>query len=198
MVVVLAVAALALGSVLGLSALPSPNAHLQPAQSSGVSATIFFNGNNVAGHSSAGSALVTSFSGDFSTRFVWQSNSGRSSVTQGEISILFFGASIGTSSVVMTETGTNGSITLTSDFTQNKYLYEGVYEIQATLLNNGSTLVQQDFYVWVQATDHLTVVNIVLVLIVLLEIYQIAALGSVKKARSQLGLPPKAPPSEGK
>jgi hypothetical protein len=86
--------------------------------------------------------------------------------------------------------GTSGAITLTSDFSQNQYLFEGVYQLQATLLDNGHRLSTIAFYVWVQAPEHITVVNIALFLIGGYEIYQIAALGSVRAARKQLGLEP--------
>lgn len=167
---------------------------ISPAPSDSVSSSVTFNGVNVNGHDSLGSAIQTSFSGVFTTVFTWTSLVKPIYVTQGEIQLLFFGSAIGTSSVVQPSVGV-GTITLNSSFTQNQYLFEGKYEIQATLLTNGTVDFQQDFYIWVQATNHLTVVNIALVLIGILEIWQIAALGSVKKAREQLGIVP--PPKGG-
>ncbi|MGA8663727.1 MAG: hypothetical protein WB809_01475 [Thermoplasmata archaeon] len=180
--------------VIGTSApLSSVSAPLRTASTSPVTAVVMFNGVAVGGHTTAGSAIVTNFSGVFSTVFTWNSTSGTAPVfvTEGVVSLLFLGVAIGTSTQQQPENG-HGVITLKSDFTQNRYLFEGNYEIQATLQSNGTTVFTQDFYIWVQATDHLTLVNIVLLLIAILEIWQIAALGSVKKARTQLGIPPPA------
>ncbi len=60
----------------------------------------------------------------------------------------------------------------------------------ATLSDNGTTLLTQDFFIWVQATDHLTIANIVLILVILLEIYQIAALGRAKIPKTPASTPP--------
>jgi hypothetical protein len=175
--------------VLGASgSLPASTAPIR-AESSPVTSSVVFNGVNVASHDSLGSAIVTSFSGIFNTTFVWSSTGSKVFVTQGEVSLLFLGAAIGTSSQQVAQDG-QGTFTLMSDFTQNRYLFEGVYEIHATLQSNATTVFAQNFFIWVQATNHLTVVNLALILIVLLEIWQIAALGSVKKARTQLGIPP--------
>jgi len=183
--------------VLGATApVSSVSAPLRTASSSSVTSTVVFNGVNVASHTTAGSAIVTNFSGVFSTVFDWTSSPGAAPVfvTEGVLALLFFGEAIGTSTQQQPENG-HGNITLKSDFTQNKYLFEGNYEIQATLQSNGTTVFTEDFYIWVQATNHLTLVNVALILIAILEIWQIAALGSVKKARQQLGIKPSPPPS---
>ncbi|MGP8071698.1 MAG: hypothetical protein ACLPZM_01015 [Thermoplasmata archaeon] len=184
---------LALGATAPASSLAAP---IRADSSGSVSSTVFFNGVNVSSHTTSGAAIVTNFSGVFSTVFTWTSGIGAApaTVTEGVVSLLFLGIAIGTSTQQQTEAG-HGVITLKSDFSQNQYLFEGNYEIQATLQNNGTTVFTQDFYIWVQATDHLTLVNVALVLIALLEIWQVAALGSVKKARQQLGLGQNPPPT---
>ncbi len=180
--------------VLSNSAAAATPAPLQSSGNNAVSAVVSFNGVPVATHDSLSSAIVTHFSGQFTTVFEWASVGAPAYVNQGQVSILFFGASIGTSAVSVSQTG-SGTITLNNSFSQNQYLYEGVYDLHAVLTDNGSTVFSENFFVWVQATDHLTVVNIVLLLIILLEIYEIAVLGSVKKAAAQLGLKPKSPPA---
>lgn len=173
-----------------LSASVAPAPQLRAASPGPVSATVLFDGVNVASHDSLGSAIATSFSGTFTTQFIWSSPlSSPSTVTQGEVQILFFGAAVGTSTQQQLQSG-SGNFTLKSDFSQNQYIYEGVYEIVATLSDNGTTLLTQDFFIWVQATDHLTIANIVLILVILLEIYQIAALGRAKIPKTPASTPP--------
>lgn len=182
--------------LLVLSTLPAGlSAPVRMASSGPITASVAFNGVNVDSHDSLGSAISTSFSGAFSTAFTWTaSGSAPVTVTQAEIQLLFFGAAVGTSSGSFVKLGSN-AYTLSSDFTQNNYLYEGVYEIQATLSDNGTTLFTQDFFVWVQATNHLTIVNVLLILIILLEIYEIAALSRIKTPKKPTGAAPTPSPS---
>ncbi len=173
-------------------ALPPP---VRAASSGPLTATILFDGVNIANHGTVGSAIVTNFSGAFSTAFTWTpTGTGGLTVTQAEIQLLFFGTAIGTSSGAFLKLGPN-SYTLSSDFTQNRYIYEGVYEIVATLSNNGTTLYSQSFFVWIQATDHLTIVNIVLILLLILEIYEVAALGRMKVPKQPAATPPSGGPA---
>lgn len=171
-------------------------ASVQPS-SSDLSAYVTFQGDLAGNHTSPGSAIVTSFGGVFTTVFTWKSPNQATLVNKGTLTVLFLGATVGTSSSSLSGAGANssGTITLTSDFTQDKYLFEGVYQLQATLFDQGQAIWNTTFYVWVQAPDHLTVINIALILIGILEIYQIAALGSVRVARKQMGLEP--PPKQG-
>jgi hypothetical protein len=198
--------ALGLG-VVGLSALAlvllmAPLAP-QPSHSSGlhaaatgaspsVTANVVFQGSSVSSHGTAGSAIVTSFGGAFTTVYYWNATVGSALVTQAFLTLKFFGATVGTSSQSISGAvpETSGQINLSSDFSQNKYLFEGVYQLEAILLDHGQSLFSTTFYVWIQAPYHLTVVNIALVLIGGYEIFQIAALGSVRVARKQLGLEP--------
>lgn len=199
-------ATFALLAFLVLSTSPALPPPLRPAVSGPLSATILFDGVNINNHDTVGSAIVTNFSGAFSTAFTWTpTGAGGLTVTQAEIQLLFFGTAIGTSSGQFLKIGAN-SYTLSSDFTQNRYIYEGVYEIVATLSNNGTTLYSQDFFVWIQATDHLTIINIVLILLLILEVYEVAALARMKVPKKTAGAAPAAtsstaapttPPSSG-
>lgn len=176
-----------------LSSSPVLPPALRPASSGPLTATVLFDGVNIVNHDTVGSAIVTNFSGAFSTAFTWTpTGSGGLTVTQAEIQLLFFGTSIATSSGQFLKLGAN-SYTLSSDFTQNRYIYEGVYEIVATLSNNGTTLYSQGFYVWIQATDHLTIINIVLILLLILEVYEVAALGRMKIPKQPAAAPPSTP-----
>jgi hypothetical protein len=174
-------------SAQGSSAIPA---------ASDFSATVDFQGIPVADHTSSGSAITTSFADQFSTVFHWSSPDQATLVTKGELTVLFLGASIGTSAQTISGAvpNTTGSITLSNtDFSQDRYLFEGVYECQASLFDQGTAIWNTTFWVWIQAPDHLTVVNVALILIGLYEVWQIVALGSARVARKELGLdkPPK-------
>jgi hypothetical protein len=169
---------------------------LRPATSS-FSATVTFQGIPVAEHTTPSSAIITSFDNDFTSVFTWQSPGQATLITQATLGVQFLGATVGTTSNSINGAVPNvtGQITLPSDFTQNKFLFEGVYQVEASLFDHGQAIYNTTFYVWVQAPYHLTVVNIALLLIGLYEIWQIVALGSVRVARKQLGLDP--PPKTG-
>ncbi|MGA8275021.1 MAG: hypothetical protein WB789_04270 [Thermoplasmata archaeon] len=162
------------------------------------SATVTFQGTPVADHTTAGTAITASLANPFATVFNWNSPGQATLVTKGALTILFLGASVGTT--VQTITGavpsTTGSINMNdTDFSQDQYLFEGVYQVEASLFDHGTAIWNSTFYVWIQASDHLTVINIALILIGILEIYQIAALGSVRVARKQMGID--TPPKQG-
>jgi hypothetical protein len=164
---------------------------VEPAAST-FTASVSFQGTPVASHTSPGSAIATSFSGNFVTVFQWASPNQATVVTKAVLNVQFLGATVGTSanSIQNAVAAESGTINLSSNFQQDKYLFEGVYQVQASLFDQGQAIWNTTFYVWVQAADHLTLVNIALILIALLEIYEIAALGSVRVARKQLGLEP--------
>jgi hypothetical protein len=160
------------------------------------SATLSFQGIPVANHTTPGAAIVTSFGAKFSSQFHWASPGQATLITQGTLSVIFLGAQVGTSanSIQGAVPALSGYLNLSSDFTQDRYLFEGVYAVQASLFDHGQALWNTTFYVWVQAPDHLTIINVALLLIGIFEIYQIAALGSSRVARKELGLtsPPKS------
>jgi len=164
---------------------------LHPSTSS-FSASVTFQGTSVLDHSTPGSAIQSSFGSSFVSVFIWNSPGQATLITEAALSVQFLGATVGTTSNTINGATPqlNGQINLTSDFTQDKYLFEGVYQVVASLFDHGQAIYNTTFYVWVQAPDHFTVVNVALILIGLYEIWQIAALGSVRVARKQLGLDP--------
>lgn len=168
--------------------------NLHPLASS-FSASVTFQGAPTGDHATPGSAIQSSFGSSFVSVFTWNSPGQATLITQAVVAVLFLGAVVGTTSNTINGATPNvtGQITLTSDFTQDKYLFEGVYQLVASLFDHGQAIYNTTFYVWVQAPGHFTVVNIALILIGLYEIWQIVALGSARVARKQLGLdsPPK-------
>ena len=154
-----------------------------------VSSTLTLSGATIAGHTTDGTALSTSLSSPWTAVFQWTTAPGTAAlVTKGEIEILFFGAPIGTSTEQLSGATpmSSGTITLSSDFTSYHWLIAGTYEMSGLLYSNSTLLWQSNFYVTIQATDHITVINIALILIALYEIYQIAMLGSARAIRRQI------------
>jgi hypothetical protein len=158
-------------------------------------ANVTFQGQPAASHTSTGSAITTNFGATFISIFIWNNPQHATVVNKAELTVLFLGATVGTTSNSLQGEGaqTHGQINITSGFSQDKYLFEGIYQVEASLFDQGQAIWNETFYVWVQAPDHLTIVNIALILIGFFEIYQIAALGSTRVARKELGLdnPPK-------
>jgi hypothetical protein len=190
----------------GASSGPSASAVHVASSDGTVTARVTFNGQSIDGHASPSDAIVANFHQLFKTVMNWSSTGGSAEVTQGTLTLLFAGISIGTSSqsIVGATPRTGGTVTLNNtSFAQDQYLFEGVYELQASLFDNGALLFQQTFYVWIQATYHLTIVNIALLVIAIWECYAIASLASVRAARKELGLtapsqsspPPASPPT---
>jgi hypothetical protein len=172
------------------SGTPDRTSDLRPDDAT-FSATVTFQGAPTTDYSTPGSAIRTSFDSSFTSVFNWSSDQA-TLVTQATLSVLFLGATVGTTSNTLNNAVPSliGNITLTSDFTQNKFLFEGVYQLIASLYDHGQAIYNTTFYVWVQAPYHLTVVNVALLLIGAYEVWQIAALGSARVARKQLGLDP--------
>jgi hypothetical protein len=165
----------------------------------GLYVNVTFNGVLVNGHDTPGTAIVSTFANSFVTVFTWASPTVGAEITQGTLSIVFLGATVGTSSQSFSGAVPGagpGTVTLTSNYQSDQYLFEGVYLLHASLYDYGHAAYNVSFYVWVQATDHLTLVNIVLLVIAACEIYQIAALGSARAARKELGLDAAPKPPE--
>ncbi|MCI4373830.1 MAG: hypothetical protein L3K02_09370, partial [Thermoplasmata archaeon] len=114
------------------------------------SAAVTFQGDPASDHSGTGDAIQTNLNGVFTTIFTWKSPDQATLVNKGTLTVLFLGATVGTSSSSISGAvpGVNGSITLTSDFTQDKYLFEGVYLLQASLFDQGQAIWNTTFYVW--------------------------------------------------
>lgn len=165
----------------------------QPADSA-FTARVTFQGTGVANHTSTANPIAASFGNVFTTVFNWSTPSA-TLVTKGELIVFFLGAVIGVSSTSISGAvpRLSGTINLSSDLRSDQDPFEGVYQVQASLFDLGHAIWNTTFYVWIQAPGHITIINIALVIIGFFEIYQIAALGSVRVARKQMGIetPPK-------
>jgi hypothetical protein len=74
-----------------------------------------------------------------------------------------------------------GSMASTVDLGQDRYLVEGDYLVQASILTaNGSTVWTQNIYLKISAPHHLTAANLGLGGLVVAELYSVATIGSAK------------------
>lgn len=176
-----------------------PAAHAQTPV--GFSATLTFNGLQTVGATSVANALSVS-PGIVTASFSWQDLvpvGTSASVAQAQLLGYVFGFAAYNRVQVASNTSAAGSINLSGDFSQVRYVAEGVYELVGQLTaTNGSTIWSETFYIHVLSTDHLTVVNIVLIAIFLWEVYAIAKLRSpprLKKGGDSSMPPAKDPPA---
>jgi hypothetical protein len=173
----------------------------------GVLATLTFGGLNTSGAGSPSSALNLP-PGAIAASFHWTDvpglnpvGGGHTSIAQGEIAAMVLGFSAFTRVQVLSPPDPNASgwINLSSDFSEVRYLAEGLYEVTGTLTGqDGSTVWQQSFYVHVVSPYHLVAINVLLVAIAIYEIYNIAKLGSTRslKKPETSPTPPEAMPEE--
>lgn len=171
----------------------------------GVLATVYFNGQPIASHTTTGSAISTTFSPAFTVSFFINISAGTGLATSitisgVRVSMLYFGANIAQKEVDIQNPipGKGANITFPMDLTQYQYLISGLYAMDAIVLVNGTAASTQQFFIAVHPPYYLTVVSVALIGLGLFEIYSIAALGSTKAAARDLGLaPPKGKHSGG-
>ncbi|MCI4350975.1 MAG: hypothetical protein L3K15_05625 [Thermoplasmata archaeon] len=169
---------------------------------SGLTASLSFSGFTTTGAGSPSSALTVS-PGSVSASFHWDDTARAQHIpiAQAQIAALVFGFSAFTRVQVLQPANSNatGWVNLSSDFSIVRFLAEGVYQVVGSLTaQDGSTVWQESFYVHVVSTYHLVVINIVLILIAVYEVYNIAKLGSTRtyKKPETSPTPPEAVPEE--
>ena len=199
---------LTIGSAVPVSASPASATGVRGSAAaihSGVLVYLTFGGFNTSGAGSPSSALNIA-PGAVGASFHWiQTTSGvgggHPGIAQAQIAALVLGFSAFTRVQVLTPPSSNatGWINLSSDFSEVRYLAEGLYQVVGTVTGqDGSTLWQESFYVHVVSPFHFVVINIVLVAIAVYEVYNIAKLGSTKllKRPETSPTPPEAMPEE--
>ncbi|MCI4344772.1 MAG: hypothetical protein L3J87_04010 [Thermoplasmata archaeon] len=174
-------------------------------EQNGVVGTLDFGGFNTSGAGSPSTALTIA-PGAVAATFHWLQTvssvgGGRQAIAQAQLVAVVLGFSAFTRVQVLSPPDPNatGWINLSSDFSEVRYLAEGLYEVTGSLVaQGGSTLWQQSFYVHVVSPYHLVAINVLLVAIAIYEIYSIAKLGSTKSVRKPetSPTPPEAMPEE--
>lgn len=128
--------------VAGLADLPTP------ADADGVSANVTWNGVDVGHASSAASAFVVGAGQSATVRFNYSEAVGVPTVVNATLLLLFLGVTLSSESIAPASVGLAGAAVLNWTFGSLIYLTEGVYEVEAQLLDaNGSVLFQEPFYV---------------------------------------------------
>ncbi|MCI4360178.1 MAG: hypothetical protein L3J91_00580, partial [Thermoplasmata archaeon] len=178
---------------------PEPGtAGFLPASSpSGLSATVTWNGKDVASASTIPSALSTGFTSTIDVHYTWSSSAVGplrvSSYTIGtaRLQMFYFGFPLGTRDVVDTNPvpATNGSFDMAWDPGVLQWVLAGSYAMTASLIApNGTTEWSESFFIHVTATAGIgAALPIILIVIGLWELYSLARSGREAAPR-----PPKA------
>ncbi|MGI0133328.1 MAG: hypothetical protein ACREDK_09640 [Thermoplasmata archaeon] len=144
-----------------------------------VNVTTMFDGMPTWGHGSPSTAFSTTFDHPFDLKIAWSAHGGALgtptlvTVTGARVSVVLLTESAFTKEVDERNPlpAASGAINMTLDFTQNRYLVEGVYLLSVTLLGaNSSTVATQTFYLHANATYHLVALNVGLAALILYEV----------------------------
>lgn len=158
--------------------------------------SLTYDGQPTANASTAGSALSANFNKPVNVEFFWNASGGKINqplsipIQTARLQVYYLGLSVYTKDQTLSppSVASKGSVNLTADFTLNRYLIEGVYELSGTLIQpNGTNVWSENFYLKISAPWHLTAANIGLGLVGVYEVYSIATVGrwltgSAKKA----------------
>ncbi len=151
----------------------------------GFSATVTWNGQNVAGAGTAASAIPTSFGDPASVVFSWSQGgpsllSASESVSSVQLHVVYLGQQVWSRDQVFQPADARAidNTTLGADLTSGQYLIEGVYEVTAQIVSVGNgTLWSENFFLHVTAPDQLTLATVGLALIAAYELYSLARVG---------------------
>jgi hypothetical protein len=167
-----------------LASVSTPSTTAQPAQGSGISATVTWNGANVLNYSSPTSAVHIGFNGVVNVHYTWSSPllaGGAPTINDARLQIFYFGFALATRDVVnsVATPATSGQFTMNWSTGALQYILEGSYKLVASLLaSNGTTMWSQSFWAFVAAPFYIgALLPIVLILIVIWEVYNLATVG---------------------
>lgn len=172
----------------------------------GFTASAAWNGEAVAGASSPGSAISTSFGSPINIQFVWSNvpspTSASFGITDAVLHVVYLGQNVWTKDQAFNPAlaSSSGQYNLSSDLTGSRYFVEGLFLVQAVLLSNSQGQVwSESFYVHVVAPYHIVAATIGLGLLGLYEVIALVRVGphALPKAASQPVAEP-APPSDPK
>jgi hypothetical protein len=171
------------------------------------SGAVTYNGQATANASNPSSALSVSFGSTANLDFSWHASGGKINqplvipVQTARLQVMFLGLSVYTKDQTLSPPSStpNGTVNLSADFTLNRYLLEGLYELSGSLITpNGTVAWSENFYVKASAPYHLTAASIGLALIALYEVYTIAIVGRWVTQRSKGTAVKNASESDGK
>jgi hypothetical protein len=157
-----------------------------PPATTSVSVSVTFDGEPTTAHSDPGQAISTTFDSHFAVDFNWSAHGGQLgsptqvTVTGAQLILKFLGLAAFTDQVNERApvTASTGALNLTADFTQDRFLVEGIYLLTTVLLGaNSSTVWSGDLYIHVSAPYHLVGLNVVIVGLILFEVYTVLSIG---------------------
>ena len=168
-----------------------------------ITATVTWDGVNIATANTTSSAFHISFNGAVNLLYSWSQpvlTAAAWSVNDARLQIFYFGFALGTRDITTTVGRTTGSIVMGNWSTGPlQYILEGTYMLTASLIaTNGSTAWSQSFWVDVAAPFYiLAVLPLVLVLIAIYEVYALCCSGQhySRPKVAQSTTPPATPPS---
>lgn len=165
--------------------------------SASFSATVTWNGVNVNTAGSAASALSVDFSSSANVVFSWTipPTPGFVDPNDARLQMIYFGFALSTRDVL-----SSGPPATSEDMSWTPgaivYVLEGVYEITASLIANGSTVWSENFYVRANAPYSIfALLPIILIALIAWELYSVARSGRQALLGRQVKTPP-SPPEE--
>lgn len=164
----------------------------------GVSGTVFWNGVNVDTAPTPASAISWSFSNVAHVQYDWTGPVLGPGVSQAFLVILFLGLPAYTKQEVRQSALPIGSVNMTYDLTQYKYVLQGLFQLHAYLEDpNGTTVWSENFYVRVSQPYDLVAVTVGLILLTVAELYMVATVGPRAADKLRQAPPAAERPPEG-
>jgi hypothetical protein len=133
-----------------------------------VQGALSFNGVDVRGHGTPGTAITSAASSPGYFDFAWTAVGGKFgtpafvAVAAARVQVEYLGVIVSTQSAVESPpiVGSAGSANVTADASWAQYLTEGVYYLTGQLVGpNGTTIWSEGFFVHVEAQYHVTLAN---------------------------------------
>lgn len=151
-----------------------------------VTGALTYNGRPTGNATSPGSALGVVFASPATVEFSWQAAGGKINqplsiaIQTARLQVIFLGLQVWTKDQTLSPPSftPRGSVNMTADFSLNRYLLEGLYELTGSLISpNGTSVWSESFYLKASAPDHLTATNVGLALVGLYEVFAILTVG---------------------
>lgn len=174
---------------------------LQTSGIDGVTASVTWDGSNIATASSASSAFQIHVGGVANVLFTWSSPPlSSNSIDDARLQMFYFGFSLITRDVTQTAGTASGHVPMNWSTGALAYALEGTYRVEASLLaSNGTTMWSETFWVDLVAPYYiLALLPIVFILIIIYEIYNVATVGkhaALAARAADGGAPPASPPA---
>jgi hypothetical protein len=155
----------------------TPPAAVPPLVTS-VSGEAFWNGVNANTASTPATAFSWSFSDVAHIKFQWAGPVIGPEVSQASLVVNFLGLPAYTKQQVLSVPQPVGSVNMTYDLSQYKWLLQGLFELHGHLADpNGTVLWNENFYVRVSQPYDIVIATVGLLILTLVELYLIATVG---------------------